>query len=242
MLSKTELKYIQSLSQKKFREQHQVFLVEGPKIVEEILLADQALLKVYATKNWIDRNQILLLRHQAFIEEISTIELSRISQLQTPNEVLATVRMMPPKEEPNPNSLIIVLDDLQDPGNLGTIIRLADWFGIQQIVCSLNTVDQYNPKVVQSSMGSFVRTQIWYKDLPEWLRQQNNVYGAVLDGESLYEQSKIKQGVILIGNEGKGINEQLKKMINHPITIPRKGGAESLNAAMATGIILSHLT
>jgi RNA methyltransferase, TrmH family len=242
MLSKTERKYIQSLSQKKFREQHQVFLVEGPKIVEELLLADQAILKVYATKDWVDRNQILVLRHQALIEEISTIELSRISQLNTPNEVLATVRMMPQKQEPNLHALIIALDDLQDPGNLGTIIRLADWFGIQQIVCSNNTVDQYNPKVVQSSMGSFVRTQIWYKDLPEWLSQQNEIYGAVLDGESLYAQTKITQGTILIGNESKGINESLKKLINHPITIPRKGGAESLNAAMATAIILSHLT
>jgi RNA methyltransferase, TrmH family len=136
----------------------------------------------------------------------------------------------------------MVLDNIQDPGNLGTIIRIADWFGVHQIVASKETVDLYNPKVIQSTMGSFVRVNVWYNDLPGILSTANvPVYGALLNGENVFEIGKISEGIVIIGNESKGISEAIKGFITHPVTIPKKGGAESLNAAVAAGIILSHV-
>ena len=140
------------------------------------------------------------------------------------------------------NQWTLMLDDIQDPGNFGTIIRIADWFGIKNIICSNGTADLYNPKVIQSTMGSFTHVNIFYKDLKSFL--QNNViavYGAVLNGTNIFSVNKNKEGIVLIGNEGKGINKELQQFINQPVTIPKIGNAESLNAAIATGIIISQL-
>jgi RNA methyltransferase, TrmH family len=242
MLSKNEIKYIQSLSQKKIRTVRQVFVVEGSKMVEEILFSKMPVQKVFATADWLSKTSILQQRSQAVFQVVSEPELEKISQLQTPNEVLAIVPMQVPANEPNPQQLILALDNIQDPGNLGTIVRTADWFGVHQIVANLQTADIYNAKTIQSTMGSFARVQVWYKDLKTWLPSQTMVLGAAMQGENIFQQSAITNGVVLIGNEGKGISPALQKMITHAVHIPAKGAAESLNAAVATGIILAQLT
>ena len=142
------------------------------------------------------------------------------------------------------NKITLALDTIQDPGNLGTIIRICDWFNIEQVICSKECADLYNPKVVQSTMGSFVRVQLFYADLREWLEQQSGirVYAAALEGRDITTMDKITEGLIIIGNESKGIRPDLMKLANVQITIPRKGKAESLNAAAATAVILSHIT
>lgn len=239
MLSKNELKYIQSLCQKKQRQEERLFLVEGAKLVEELLLTPYEVKHIYALPAWAEKHGRL-----PNLTVITESELERISNLQTPNQVLAVVAQPEQAAEPVlENRLTLVLDNIQDPGNLGTIIRIADWFGIQQIVASPDTVERYNPKVIQSTMGSFARVQVWYRPLLPFLQAVKlPVYGALLTGKSLYEETPLKEGLLLIGNESKGIAPELLQFISHPITIPRIGGAESLNAAVAAGIIVSHLT
>jgi TrmH family RNA methyltransferase len=170
--------------------------------------------------------------------------LQRISFLKTPNKVVAIFKeIKPSKDIILKNKITIMLDELQDPGNLGTIIRIADWFGIENIICSENCVDCYNPKVVQSTMGSLARVTILYTDLNSFIKNNDEIkiYGAALSGTSIFEIGKIKEGIILIGNESKGIHETLFNSVSKKITIPRFGNAESLNAAVALGIILSHV-
>jgi len=239
MLSKNEVKSIQSLCHKKQRQQEGLFIAEGVKLVEEIIQSDYRVKKIFATDKWYSENTEL----NAITTIVSEDELVRISNLQTPNQVLAIVHQSTNVELPLlENKLTLVLDGIQDPGNLGTIIRNADWFGISQIICSHNTVELYNPKVIQGTMGSFLRVKISYVDITPLLKNTNiPVYGALLEGQSVYAVQKPKEGIILIGNEGQGINKELLPFITNPITIPKIGGAESLNAAVATGIILSHL-
>lgn len=244
MLVKSELKYIQSLDHKKPRDEAGVFIAEGPKLVKELLEMKQVSVSgIYALKEWIETNKKLLTK--IAVTEISEGELDRISQLSTPNQVLAIVKKNLPDEQSliSKGKVTLALDTIQDPGNLGTIIRTADWFGVEQIVCSQNCADNYNPKVVQATMGSIARVKIFYVDLEKWLAQQNDVriYAAVLDGQDVMEMKKIKEGIVLIGNESKGISNALLKQANVKITIPKKGKAESLNAAVATGILLSQL-
>lgn len=239
MLSKNELKYIQSLCQKKQRQEERLFIVEGAKLVEELLLTQYEVKGIYALAAWAEKHS-----HLPNLTVITEQELERISNLQTPSQVLAVV--VQPEQAPSPeleNQLTLVLDNIQDPGNLGTIIRIADWFGIRQIVASPDTVECYNPKVIQSTMGSFARVQVWYTPLPTFLQSVKlPVYGALLTGKNLFEETPLKEGLLVIGNESKGIAPELLQFISHPVTIPRIGGAESLNAAVATGIIVSHLT
>jgi TrmH family RNA methyltransferase len=236
MLSKNEVKYIQSLYHKKTRETERVFVVEGPKIVEEVLASNYKVLKVYATDEWLKPSSF-----SAELVKVNTEELQRISGLQTANQVLAVVEQKMIGKPELKKKLTLVLDGIQDPGNLGTIIRIADWFGLHQIIASNDTVELYNPKVIQSTMGSFIRVGVWYDDLSEVLRTADvPVYGALLNGKNVMEMNKVAEGLIVIGNESKGIREGVKQLITEPITIPRLGGAESLNAAVATGIILSH--
>lgn len=243
MLVKQKIKYIQTLGQKKFREQEGLFIAEGPKLVQELLEADTgSVLDVYALKDWIEGNPQLAAKTN--ITEIAETELEKISQLNTPNKVLAVVRQYDNKPALIiKDRVILALDTIQDPGNLGTIIRIADWFGINQIVCSLNSAELYNPKVVQSTMGSIARVKLQYTELEEWLAGQHGipVYATSLNGENITTADKIKEGIIIIGNESKGISRGLLKMANKKITIPKKGKAESLNAAVATGIVLSHI-
>lgn len=239
MLSKNELKYIQSLCQKKQRQEERLFIAEGTKLVNELLHSRYTIRKVYALADWADQN-----RDVANAVTVTEIELGKISGLQTPNQVLAIVEQQQPAAEPViKGQLTLVLDGIQDPGNLGTIIRIADWFGIKQVVASEDTVELYNPKVVQSTMGSFLRVQVWYRSLSEFLLSANiPVYGALLNGKNMHGEPPVTEGLLVIGNESKGISKELLPFISHPITIPRLGGAESLNAAVAAGIIVSHLT
>ena len=243
MLVKTKIKYIQSLGQKKFRQQERLFITEGPKLVHELLAAKNVtIIEIYAIKQWIESNKDI--KDQLPLIEITEAELEKISQLTTPNEVLAIVKQFDNDHEVALKGKIsLSLQNIQDPGNLGTIIRIADWFGIDQIICSVDTADIYNPKVIQSTMGSIARVKIVYTDL-EKLFQRNKsvpVYAATLDGKDITSMNKISEGIILIGNESKGIDPEIQKLSKYKITIPRKGNAESLNAAVATGIILSHL-
>ena len=239
MISKNELKYIQSFAHKKHWAEESVFIVEGPKLIEELLETDWEIERVYAVQEWADQfagpisNFTLLEAH----------ELDRMSLLQQANQVIALVKKKQYKEPLQfDGKLTVVLDGIQDPGNLGTIIRTVDWFGGSQIIVSEDTAGLYNPKVIQSTMGSFLRVRVEVvKDISTILsKQQIPVYGALLDGSSIYKTEFPKEGFLIIGNESKGIREGLIPQINHAISIPRFGKAESLNAAVATGIILSH--
>jgi len=238
MINKNELKYIQSFAHKKHWAQESVFIVEGPKLVGELLEADWEIQHLYALADWANAQTNPSLPLTVVTED----ELARMSQLQTPNAVVALVKKKSFESPLNyKGKLTLVLDGIQDPGNLGTIIRTADWFGCTQIICSADTADFYNPKVIQSTMGSFLRVRVEKLAIETEIADQNiPVYGALLNGESIYTTSMETEGFLVIGNESKGIREAIKKMITKAISIPQIGQAESLNAAVATGIILSH--
>ncbi|MFT3947970.1 MAG: RNA methyltransferase [Agriterribacter sp.] len=245
MLSKSKVKYIQTLFHKKFRDQENRFIIEGAKIINEFLLkSPETIYELYATGEWAKKNSKLIDNiPQTALTIISEDDLKKISALPSPNQALAIVQKKAtsfPGITPGEN--IVMLDEIQDPGNMGTIIRIADWFGITKIICSTNCADIYNPKVIQSTMGSILRVHILYTDLLEWCKQHKNlpVYAATLHGKSIYETAHFENGIILMGNESKGIKPELLALSKIQITIPRIGEAESLNAAVATGIILSH--
>ena len=246
MLSKTQVKYIQSLSHKKFRDEEGVFIAEGPKIVEELLSEKPSAVRhIYALGNWMGANKNLVKKIvPECLSLISETELEKISNLNTPNQVFAILDKLPVAEDIDcKTQLIIALNGIQDPGNMGTIIRIADWFGIKHIICSKDCADVYNPKVVQSTMGSIVRVNIMYVDLEVFFNKQKNIeiLAAALEGIPVQKMKGEKNGILLIGNESKGISDELFRMATKKITIPQIGKAESLNAAIATGIILSHL-
>lgn len=239
MLTKAQVKYIQSLGHKKLRDSEDVFVAEGPRLINELLTAGNVKpVAIYATDAFAEKHPRL-----ANLVRIREQELERISALSAPNEV-AGIFSKPVFEPPVwAGRISLMLDSIQDPGNLGTIIRTADWFGVRQIVCSADCADCYNSKVVQSTMGSVARVQLIYTDLLSFI-QDNKVpplYATTLNGTSLYEMQRIKEGIIIIGNESKGISEALLSVPGHRITIPRKGGAESLNAGVAAGIVLSQI-
>lgn len=239
MITANQKKFVKSLAQKKFRTEYNCFVVEGEKLVHELIDSDFEIEVIYALKDWIEENQ------PEKAEEVSAKELASISLLKTPNQVLAVVKQ---KKEPLPNtinSFSIVLDKIQDPGNLGTIIRTADWFGIKTIICSDDSVDVYNPKVIQATMGSLFRVNVVYTNLTDFFKEYNSlsVYGAMLDGENVYQKTLNKKGsVLLMGNESKGISESLLPFITDKILIPKIGHAESLNVASATAILCAEFT
>ena len=244
MLGKSRAKYIQSLGQKKVRDSEGMFIAEGPKIIDELLISAKShLQEIYAVSSWIETHHE---KHRDVrVIQVTETELQNISQLTTSNQVLAVVKKFGTTESIlSKDKVSLMLDTIQDPGNLGTIIRICDWFNIEQIICSRECADWYNPKVVQSTMGSFVRVQLFYTDLREWVEQQRGtrIYAAALEGRNITTMDKITEGLIIIGNESKGISPDIIKLANVQITIPRKGKAESLNAAAATAIILSHIT
>lgn len=244
MISKSDVKYIQSLAHKKFREEERLFVVEGVKMVQEMLIEyPEKIIHLYATQPWADRlSQIPAL--QCPVSVIDVKILNRISQLKTPNEVLALVKMPQQMDvEVDKNGLTVVLDQVQDPGNLGTIIRTCDWFGVKNIVCSPDTVDAFNHKTVQSAKGSLLRINIYYTDLSTFLSNQKDipVYAAVLGGRSIHEVSFQQPAILVIGNEANGISNEVINLTTEKITIPKIGKAESLNAAIATAIILSNM-
>jgi RNA methyltransferase, TrmH family len=242
MLVKSQVKYIQSLSQKKSRDEDAVFVAEGPKLINELLNAHNIqLVQLIATDDWISSQKPAVQKEKLIVVKAS--ELERISFLTTPNHALGIFSKPKfPSVDLN-TGISLMLDCLQDPGNLGSIIRCADWFGIKQVICSSDSADVFNPKVVQATMGSIARINVVYTDLAAYIKKHKEtpVYAATLNGKALSEIKRIEKAILLIGNESKGIDPELLKLATQQITIPRKGEAESLNAAVATGIILSHL-
>jgi TrmH family RNA methyltransferase len=246
MLSNNQIKYINSLKIKKYRQKHAAFLVEGEKNVAELIASNLEIERIFAENNWIEENQILLQSKNISSQSITDIELKRISELVTPNRVIAVVKLPESKDQNNFSGLTLALDGIRDPGNLGTMVRTADWFGIKNIVCSPDCVDFYGSKVIQATMGSFARVNVHYVSL-EWyfseLKPEIPVYGALLDAPMLHDQQIIAEGVILIGSESHGISEKLKPFINTPVYIShflhnqQTNSAESLNASVANGII-----
>jgi TrmH family RNA methyltransferase len=243
MISKSQISFIKSLHQKKIRKEQGLFIVEGLKSIQEFINSDYVVDSVYCTENLMPKLDNLSRNIKSV--QITEPELSRISALSTPQSILAVVQI-PKQTDLNlkklEGSFLLALDGVQDPGNLGTIIRTADWFGLNTILCSMDTADAYNPKVVQASMGSLSRVNIIYTDLGVLFSQINiPVYGALLDGKSIYETDFGQQGIVLLGNEGNGISKDLLEKINYPITIPRYGKAESLNVAISASIFCSEL-
>ncbi len=234
MISKNRIRFIHALSQKKQRIENNRFIIEGEKMVNEAILWIPSYIEtIYATSEF----EITSENPTIVTEEISVKELKEISTLTTPNKALAVCRI--PDNNPIDSPLIICLDGVQDPGNMGTILRLADWFGIKDVVCSKNTVDCYNPKVLQATMGAIFRVNVHYEDLTEFLSTTElPVFGALLDGENIFENKYERKGILVLGNEGNGISEEIKKYVQKAITIPRFGEAESLNVATAGAIIL----
>lgn len=235
MISKADIKHIRSLQRKKFRDQHNEFVIEGQKLLNEALEHKPELIKTIYTS---DLDQVEI-KADLNIVEISNKELSQISSLRSPQPFATVCRKN--SEEEIDSSLILALDDIQDPGNMGTILRLAAWFGIKDIVVSEGCVDIYNPKVVQASMGAIFNLNIVQRDLDSFLQEQDlPVYGALLEGENVYQQKLPQHAIILMGNEGNGIHSGLIKHISIPLSIPKFGSGESLNVAMATSILLSE--
>lgn len=236
MLSKNKIKLITSLKQKKYRQQHQLFVAEGIKTVTELLHSNLQLHELYTTTLEIGVSDDLK-------TEITEGELKKISFLTTPNQVLAVFKI--PEARPiDFNNLVLVLDNIRDPGNLGTIIRLCDWYGIKDLVCSRETVDCYNPKVVQATMGSITRVNISYVNLSETISNKKlDIFGTFMEGENVYQTPLARSGILVLGNEANGISDEIASLVTSRIAIPRFGDlkqTESLNVATATAIFLSE--
>lgn len=233
MLTKSQVKLISSLSQKKFRNQYGLFVVEGIKGIQEFLNSNLKLHQLFATADIFNSETTL----------ISEPELKKISNLKTPNIGLAIFEIPKPKPIDN-TQLIVALDDVRDPGNLGTIIRLCDWFGIQDLVCSTTTVDCYNGKVVQATMGSLARVNMSYVDLKTFLKSSEaEKFGTFMNSTSVYDEQLPNKGVLILGNEANGISPEIEALVDKRISIPRFGhqqATESLNVATATAIFLSE--
>ena len=243
MITKNQIKYINSLQQKKFRVENQSFIVEGAKSVLELLKSDFKIEMLFVTDEFFAENENVL-QNLPIQEEIANqADLEKAGSFSSNNAALAVV-----KTKENEKLLVqdhefaLILDDIRDPGNLGTIIRVADWYGIHKIICSHSTVDFYNPKVISATMGSFTRSNLYYTDLGSFIKNQSvNVYGTLLDGDNIHKTKFSESGYIVIGNEANGISQSIEKLITHKITIPRFGQAESLNAGIATAVVLDNL-
>ena len=237
MVSKNQIKFITSLQQKKYRYDHQLFFAEGIKVIQELLASNFELEHLYTTQE--DFEEVSKERKT----HINENDLKKISALAKPNTCLATFKI-PNGEKIIEKGLILALDSIRDPGNLGTILRLCDWFGIDQLICSKDAVDIYNPKVVQATMGSIARVNVNYIDLEAFISQtQLPVFGTFMDGNNIYKTKLPQEGIIIMGNEANGISPELEKIIKNKLAIPRFGSlqkTESLNVATATAIVLSE--
>lgn len=239
---KADIQFVRSLAEKRVRDQERLFVAEGSKLTEEILASKFVVRRIYTTRTDLKGKNI---------EVVDQREMERISQLKSANDTLAVV------EQPNHKlslanlrgKLTIALDGVQNPGNLGTIIRLADWFGVEDIICSRDTADCFNPKVIQATMGAILRARVHYTDnLPALLQEAHreglNIYGTLLDGGNIYDERLASSGIIVMGNEGRGITDETRKVLTHRLLIPPYPAdaptSESLNVAMATGIILAE--
>lgn len=242
MLSKAQSKYIRSLSQQKYRNENKAFLVEGDKIVKEWLSAKAKINYLLGLESWIEENRALLSYLDANVIIVEEHELKAVSALKTPNKVLAVATMPDVVNGNIADGWVLALEHIQDPGNMGTIMRIADWFGINNIVCSDNCVDIYNPKVVQAAMGAHLRVNTVYTNINNFIKETKlTTYAATLTGDNIKTIDATSNGVIIIGNESKGISDELIQLADKQITISKKGGAESLNAAVSAGIIVASL-
>ena len=233
MITKNQIKLIRSLSQKKNRKKHELFVAEGSKVVNELLASNLELDSIYSIENKYDE-------YECFFK-ISSEKLSMMSNLKTPNNVLAVFKIPKPRDI-NFSNNIIALENISDPGNLGSIIRLCDWFGIDDLLCSLDTVDCYNPKVIQATMGSISRVNITYFNFNSLIKKSKNLVMADLKGTTLKNYNFKKNQIIFFGNESEGISNNLKKVISDSITIKKYGDKiDSLNVANSVAIVLSHL-
>lgn len=240
MLSKSNIKRITGLYQKKYRKQEGLFVAEGIKVINELLTSSCELEVIYGIER--DLLHLSEATKNAF-QQITAAELKKISFLKTPQTALALFKI-PPQKEDQHTGITVLLDDVRDPGNLGTIIRLCDWFGVTSIVCSTQTVDCYNPKVVQATMGSLSRIHISYGSVEAYLqKEQRPIYGTFMEGDIIYNASLPEEAVIVMGNEANGISDRVEQLVTHKIAIPRFGSlqkTESLNVATATAICLSE--
>ncbi|WP_016990341.1 TrmH family RNA methyltransferase [Flavobacterium sp. ACAM 123] len=237
MVSKNQIKLITSLQQKKYRAVNKLFFAEGVKVIQELLDSNFELEHLYSTQNDFEA---VLTSKKSLIQET---DLKKISALATSNTCLAVFKI-PLEKKINESGLIVALDSIRDPGNLGTILRLCDWFGVNEIVCSRETVDVYNPKVVQATMGSIARVNVSYIDLNSFISATNlPVFGTFMDGTNIYKTTLPHEGIVVMGNEANGISEELEKLVKNKLSIPRFGAiqkTESLNVATATAIVLSE--
>jgi TrmH family RNA methyltransferase len=242
MLSKNQIKEIQGLQLRKQRELRHLFLAEGAKTVSEILNTRPDIISgLYANADFLHKHDSIIRSHTLLAVEITEDELHKISLQSTPNQVLAVCRYFEPLTSANSNPSAFYLDDIRDPGNLGTIIRISDWFGMSTLYCSPESCEHYNPKVIQSTMGAFLRVKLTYCDLQDLRAEFPNRYGAVLEGKDVYLET-LRPGLIVIGNEANGIGERSMAELTTRLTIPAGpgSGAESLNAAMAASILASE--
>ncbi|WP_019986389.1 TrmH family RNA methyltransferase [Rudanella lutea] len=245
MLSKNRAQFIRSLHQKKFRQEHGLFLVEGAKSVREVLASDFRVDTLLATEAFYKENALPADRQPPSVEIVSPEELTRVGTLESNNMALALVRTR--ENRPllaEPGEIVLLLDDVRDPGNLGTILRIADWYGVRKVVCSDTTAEVYNPKVISASKGSFTRVHWYYTDLVAYakaLPAGTPVYGAFLDGQNVHSLPfGTDGGYLMMGNEANGIRPELVPMVSRSVTIPRYGDAESLNVGIATAVILDN--
>jgi TrmH family RNA methyltransferase len=243
MLSKSEIGFIKSLQQKKFRKEQALFVVEGLKSVLEFLQSGYRIDSVYGTSTVLPN--LGKISQNIKLLEVKADEIAKISGLNTPQDVLAVV-YIPQKDEKEliieANTFHLLLDGVQDPGNLGTIIRTADWFGFKELICSTDTVEAYNPKVVQASMGSLARIKVIYTDLEDVIRRSSlPTFAATLGGTSIFETKFGTEGLLILGNEGNGIRPEILEKVSNQVTIPLFGAAESLNVAVSAGIFCAEV-
>lgn len=237
MVSKNQIKLITSLQLKKYRNEHKLFIAEGVKVIQELLASNFVLEHLFVTEAIFGEVSI---SKKTMVNEQ---DMKRITALSSPSPCLALFKI-PAEPKIDTKGLIVALDDIRDPGNLGTIIRLCDWFGVTQLLCSVETVDVYNPKVIQSTMGSIARVKVNYVDLGKFISEsQLPIFGTFMDGKNVYQETLPKEGILILGNEANGISSSLEKSIKNRIAIPRFGDiqqTESLNVATATAIFLSE--
>ncbi|WP_256007551.1 TrmH family RNA methyltransferase [Pedobacter deserti] len=244
MLSKSQVSFIKSLHQKKYRRENGLFIIEGIKSISEFLQSPYRVHSIYFLPQF--RSALPQLAANIKLFEVNNAELDKISTLQAPQGIMALVHMQHSEELSESglrNTFSLLLDGIQDPGNLGTIIRTADWFGFKNVICSPNTVEVYNPKTIQATMGSLCRVNVMYAELENLVRSTDlPVFAAVLNGTSIYDTKWGHEGLLILGNEGQGISEGLLNLVSKPVTIPKVGGAESLNVAISAAILCADIS
>ena len=242
MVSKRRLKFIKSLQLKKYRKKEQCFLVEGTKSVLELLASDYQIQQLLVSPGFLEQDHSPMNGYGGEVTEVKPADLRGLGSLKTNQEALAVVACKP--NQPlilGQKQYALALDRIRDPGNMGTILRIADWYGIDKVICSKDCAERYNPKVIQATMGSFTRVNTYYTNLEEYLNADEHIYGAFMDGIDVHNVQFEDSGIILVGNESQGIARPLESKINTRITIPKFGSAESLNAAAATAVICDVL-